>query len=203
VLATLRELDLERRTLVICFSDNGGILEKYPSNNGGLRGGKGETYEGGLRVPAVMQWPGVIPPRSVSAAAAAHFDILATTLDAAGLEVPESNGGHSVSGRSLMPHLRSGGQTPLADRYLFWDLYGKQAALHGPWKIVGNLPNHHGKFDRAVEDAERAQFELFNLVDDPHESRDVAAQHPHVYQDLKKRHVEWLRAASGVLADCR
>lgn len=197
LLAVLRELDLEQRTLVIYLSDNGGILDKYPSNNGPFRGGKGQTYEGGIRVPAVMQWPGTIPAATVSHADAVHFDIFATVLDAAGVTVPETNGSFKLSGRSLLPHLRSGGSTMLQDRYLFWDLYGKQAVLHGKWKLVGELPNHHGDFRRAASDAMDAQFELFDLQSDAGERRDLAAEHPDVCAELKRRHVAWLRACIG------
>jgi arylsulfatase A-like enzyme len=196
VLAALRELGLERRTLVVYLSDNGGILDKYPADNGPLRGGKGTAYEGGLRVPAVMQWPGVIPAGTVSHADAAHFDLFATILDAAGVQVPPANGGIAVSGRSLLPHLRSGGRTALADRYLFWDLYGQQAALHGEWKLVGELPNHRGDFRQAATDAAAAGFQLFNLEQDPGERHDLAAEYPAIHDDLKRRHVDWLRAVA-------
>jgi arylsulfatase A-like enzyme len=193
LLATLRELDLEARTLVICVGDNGALTDKYPGNNGPFRAGKGTTYEGGIRVPAVMQWPGVIPAGIVSSADAVHFDLFATILDAAGITPPDDNGGVKVSGVSLLPHLKSGGTSPLPERTLFWDLYGKQAALHGPWKIVAEMPNHHGKFDEALSAAETQQFELYNLADDPGESQDVAADHPDVYRHLKQQHLDWLR----------
>ncbi len=195
ILTALRELGLEQRTLVIYLSDNGGILEKYPSNNGPFRGGKGQTYEGGIRVPAVMKWPGVIPAGTVSHANAVHFDIFATILDAAGVAVPKTNGSYAVSGRSLLRHLRSGANTALPDRYLFWDLYGREAALHGAWKLVGELPNHRADFRRAVADATKADFELFNIEMDPSEKFNLAAEHPDVYADLKRRHVEWLGAS--------
>ena len=195
LLTVLRELDLEKKTLVIYFSDNGGILEKYPSNNGPFRGGKGEAYEGGIRVPAVVQWPGVIPPGTISEADACHFDVFATLLEAAGLEVPETNGGFPIGGQSLFAHLKSAGRTPLRERYVFWDLYGQQAALKGPWKLVGNLPNHRGDFERAARDAEAAEFELYNLKTDPGEQKNLAPEHPDIYQDLKRRHVEWLKKA--------
>jgi arylsulfatase A-like enzyme len=194
IVRTLRELGLESNTLVIFISDNGGILEKYPSNNGPLRGGKGQTYEGGIRVPAVMQWPGVIPSNTVSHVSAVHFDIFSTILDATGATVPEKNGSLPVRGVSLLPHLRSGGKAPLPDRYLFWDLYGDVGALHGAWKMVGEIPNHHGRFDRAVADAEKAQFRLYNLAEDIGEKNDLAATQPKIYQDLKARHLDWLRA---------
>ena len=193
VLKTLRELGLEKNTLVICHSDNGGILHTYPSNNGPLRGGKGETYEGGIRVPAMMQWPGMIPAGAVSRADAAHFDIFATVLDAAQIPVPAKNGHFDVHGVSLLPHARSKGATPLPDRYLFWDLYGQCGALHGKWKLVGEIGNHHGKFGNAVAMAEKTKFELYDLESDLGEKRDLAAERPEIYADLKKRHLDWLR----------
>lgn len=193
VLKTLGELGLEKKTLVVCVSDNGGILHTYPSNNGPLRGGKGQTYEGGIRVPAVMQWPGVIPAGTVSSADAAHFDVFATLLEAARVPVPAKNGRFAVHGTSLLPHAMSGGRTPLPDRYLFWDLYGQCGALHGPWKLVGEIGNHHGKFAQAVKEAESTPFELYNLAEDLGEKRNVAAEHPQIYADLKRRHLDWLR----------
>lgn len=196
ILKTLRELGLERNTLVIFHSDNGGILHTYPSNNGPLRGGKGETYEGGLRVPAAMQWPGVIPAGTVSAANAAHFDVFMTILDAAGIPFPQKNGPHPIRGLSLLPHAKSGGKVPLADRYLFFDLYGDCGAVHGDWKLVGQIENHRGRFDRAAAEAEKTKFELYNLKDDLGEKTNLADKFPDIYQDLKKRHVEWLRAAA-------
>lgn len=193
ILTALRELGLEQRTLVIVLSDNGGITHTYPSNNGPLRGGKGETYEGGVRVPCVMQWPGVIPPGSVSHADAVHFDLFCTILDAAGVPVPKMNGPYPVRGVSLMTHLRSGGTAPLPDRYLFWDLYGQCAALHGRWKLVGRIANHHGRFDAAVREAARTKFALYDLANDVGETTDLADREPEVYRDLKERHLEWLR----------
>ena len=193
VLKTLRDLGLEQNTLVICHSDNGGILHTYPSNNGPLRGGKGETYEGGIRVPAMMQWPGKIPAGLVSKASAAHFDVFATILEAAGQPVPKTNGKHPVQGTSLLPHLTSKAQTPLPDRYLFWDLYGDCGALHGKWKLVGQIGNHGGDFKRAADEAEKTEFELYDLDADIGEKNNLAKQQPEIYSDLKRRHLEWLR----------
>jgi arylsulfatase A-like enzyme len=193
ILKTLRELDLEKETLVIYHSDNGGILHTYPSNNGPLRDGKGTTYEGGIRVPAVMQWPGVIPPGSVSSATAVHFDVFSTVLEAAGISRPAKNGQYALQGVSLLPHLKSGGKLALPDRYLFWDLYGQVAAVHGDWKMVGEIRNHHGKFDQAVQEAAKTKFELYNLADDLGEKTDLSAKFPQIYDDLKVRHLNWLK----------
>lgn len=197
IVTLLRELQLEQRTLVICLSDNGGMIEKYPGNNGPLRGEKGTTYEGGIRVPAAMAWPGVIPPGLVSDAQAMHFDLFATILDAAGLEVPTHNGRHPLQGISLLPHLTSGGRTPLPERTLFWDLFGKMAAVHGSWKIVGTIDNHHGKWDQALAQIERTSFELYDLSRDIGEQHNVAAQHPEIAAELKQRYVAWFREATS------
>lgn len=196
VLATLEELNLTRNTLVVYLSDNGGITHTYPSNNGPLRGGKGNAWEGGIRVPAVMQWPGQIPAGSLSASDVAHFDLFATILDVAGIKIPGTNGPIMVEGKSLLDHIISGGKTLLPDRYLFWDLYGASAALRGPWKIVAHLGNHNGQFDKAAVTAEAAHFELFNLDSDLSEKRDLAASYPEIYTDLKNRLVTWLKLAS-------
>jgi arylsulfatase A-like enzyme len=193
LLKTLRDLDLESSTLVIYVSDNGGILHTYPSNNGPLRGGKGETYEGGIRVPAVMQWPGVIPANSVTQEGAVHFDIFTTILAAAGIPVPPKNGAFPVHGVNLLPLLRDPAKGKLADRYLFWDLYGDVAVLHDKWKMVGHISNHHGKFAKAAEESAGTKFELYNLDEDLGETTDVADRYPEIYRDLKTRHLEWLR----------
>jgi arylsulfatase A-like enzyme len=192
VLDTLDEVDLTENTLVIYLSDNGGITHTYPSNNGPLRGGKGESWEGGLRVPAVMQWPGTIPAGSVSKAAGVHFDLFSTILEVAGTDIPDTNGRLKFDGLSLLDHLKSGGKTTLTDRYLFWDLWGNQAAIHGPWKIVADTGNHNGNFDKAVTSAKAADYMLVNLEDDLSETTDLKAKHPKIYDDLKKRFVSWL-----------
>lgn len=194
VLETLEELELTQNTLVLYLSDNGGITHTYPSNNRPLRGGKGNAWEGGIRVPAVMQWPGTIPAGSVSTANAVHFDLFSTILEAAGIPIPATNGNLKTEGISLLDHLTSGAKTALPDRYLFWDLYGASAALHGPWKLVAHLDNHNGRFDRAAANAQAAAFDLFNLNSDRSESLNVATTHQEIYQDLKTRFIAWIKA---------
>jgi len=110
--------------------------------------------------------------------------------------VPEKNGPLPLRGVSLLPHLRSAGKTPLPDRYLFWDLYGDCGALHGPWKLVGEISNHRGRFDRAADEAAKTKFDLFNLKSDPTETTNLADKHPEIYNDLKSRHTDWLRSAN-------
>lgn len=196
LIALLKERGVDRSTLVIWVSDNGALEDKYPGDNGPLRGQKGETYEGGIRVPAVMSWPGVIPPGTVSHAPAAHFDIFATALAAAEVNVPKKNGAYAVGGVNLLPHLRSGGAEPLPDRWLCWDLYGDLGAAHGNWKIVGQIENHHGKWDEAIQQIEQTQFELYNLADDLGETRNLAAKQPERAAEMKRRYLDWFKAAT-------
>lgn len=196
VLDAVRNFGLEKNTLFIYLSDNGAMVDKYPGNNGPLRGAKGQTYEGGIRVPAVMQWPGVIPPGTISRANAVHFDLFSTVLDAAGIAVPERNGRRPVRGVSLLDHLRSGAARQLPDRTLFWDLYGKMAAVDGDWKIVAEIENHHGDFDRAIPAIEAAEFELYNLAEDLGEQKNLAGERPDICRQLKARYLEWFREAA-------
>ena len=196
LLEGLRRLDLEQRTLVFFLSDNGALEDKYPGDNGPLRGQKGLVYEGGIRVPAIASWPGAIPAGVVSDAPAMAFDVFTTCLTAAGVEVPSQNGRLPVHGVSLLEHLRSGGKAALPDRYLFWDLWGKLAAFHNGWKLVGQIENHRGRFAQAVPQIEAAKFELYFLPDDIGEEHDLAATHPAIAADLKRRLVEWFQRST-------
>lgn len=155
------------------------------------------TYEGGIRVPAVMQWPDVIPKGMVSDAGAVHFDLFATVLDAAGIEIPKMNGQHPVHGVSLLAHLRSHGQEDLPGRYVFWDLFGKMGAVKDDWKLVGTGPNHRGQFAEAIPAIEELQFELYKLDQDIGEANDLASQYPEIYNDLKSQLIDWFQRAKG------
>ena len=97
-----------------------------------------------------MRWPGVIPGGIVSDAYAVHFDLFSTILEAAGIDLPRSNGAYPLKGLSLLDHVKFGGKAPLPERLLFWDLFGKMAAAKGRWKLVGETPNHHGDFTKAA-----------------------------------------------------
>ena len=101
-----------------------------------------------------------------------------------------------MEGISLIDHITSGGKTDLPGRYLFWDLYGKEAAVSGPWKIVAHLDNHNGKFAKGAAAAMKADFELFNLDKDLGETHNLAQDYPEIYKDLKSRFVSWLKGAS-------
>jgi arylsulfatase len=174
LMSLLEELNLDDNTVVFFTSDNGtthlGEQADYEFFNsvGGLRGLKGSLYEGGIRVPMVVRWPGRIQAGAASHLPAAGYDMLATLSDIVTAEAPAS-----TDGISIMPTLmgRSGQQR--IHEYLFWDFagYGKQIGVRmGKWK--GIKPN--------IRDQADVPLELYDLEADPGEQMDVAAENPDV-----------------------
>ena len=192
LLGLLKELTLEENTLVIYFSDNGACLMtaetkgNYPGNNGPFRGGKGGTYEGGVRVPCVMRWKNQFPEGLVSNEVVMHFDVFSTVLEAAGLAIPKMNGRNPVHGISLMKYILSGGKEPLPERTVFWELTGKVAARKGKWKLVGSIENTRADWRQAAAQLRHADLELYDLERDIDESEDLREKHPKEYAELKR-----------------
>ncbi len=174
ILAELRRLDLDRRTLVFFTSDNGGYL-RYSggyhniSSNGPLRGQKGEVFEGGHRVPAIARWHGQIKPGRMTAETAMTFDLFPTLLELCGLPSHEQLDGVSLA--SLLA-----GESKLPRRALFWRMEDQKAVRRGPWKLVI---------------AEDTKPMLFNLDRDLGEKHDVATQHPEIVTNLLKSLATW------------
>ena len=159
-------------TLVMFVSDNGGQLN-VGANNGLLRAGKGTVYEGGIRVPAIARWPGVIKPGSVSEGVWLTMDIYPTLTEAAGVSVT-----HFIDGVSFLPVFVEPDHEP-AERLVFFSrregglrFGGKtiEAVRDGPWKLLQNSPY--------------APLELYHLLRDPLESTDVSEAEPEVYRRL-------------------
>ena len=156
-------------TLVLFFSDNGGI-PRVGSSNAPYRGAKLTVYEGGTRVAAAMRWPagGVAGGRKFDARIG-YIDVLPTLLSAAGVPLPRN-----LDGVDFLPAVR--GTTPLPQRPWFSYIHQNEdahAAVHlGPWKLVA-----HGDFF-AAQPASRPALELYNLDADPAEKNDVAAREP-------------------------
>ena len=147
----LRAEGLERDTLVVCTSDNGG--ERF-SDNWPLVGGKMDLTEGGIRVPWIAHWPAVIAPGSTSTQTCMTMDWSATMLDAAGATAAAS---HPLDGRSLMPLLRDA--TWRDDQPLFWRMNhrGQRAMRHGPWKYL-RVDGHDYLFNLEGDERERANL---------------------------------------------
>jgi arylsulfatase A-like enzyme len=132
VLATIREHGLEEDTLIFFISDNGGPTGQTTSNNGPLRGFKAQTWEGGIRVPWIVQWKGHLPAGKVDDRPVIQLDILPTALAAAGVEAkPE----WKLDGVNLLPYI-AGEKSEPPHQALYWR-FGKQLAIReGNWKLV-------------------------------------------------------------------
>ena len=177
IVGRLRELGLEKDTLVIFASDNGGYSVDHGgyvavSSNGPWRGQKGDLYEGGHRVPAIFSWPGRIAPHRTSDATVLTMDLFPTVMELAG--VPRPTGARASDGMSLVSHLVS--QTPLPERTLFWRRGDTRAVRRGDWKLVANR-------------AEAPQ--LFNLRSDPSEQIDLAARETERVSTLRLAFSGW------------
>jgi len=172
----LKETGLSKNTWLIFTSDNGGLSTLYrqnaPTSNGHLRAGKGWCYEGGIRVPLIIAGPGVAEPGRVVDEPAVSMDFFTTILNIAGVKHDPNDG------KNLMPLLKGEGETGRNE--LFWHY----PHYHGSaWKPGSALRKGDWKLVWFYED-ERA--ELYNLADDPGESRDLSATHTEKAGELKK-----------------
>lgn len=180
---TLSELALADRTVIVFTSDNGGLLggpQNPITRNLGLRAGKGSAYEGGVRVPLIVLWPGVTRAGSTSDVPVITADLYPTLLAIAGVPNPP---GHVVDGTSLVPALQ--GATTLNRADLFWHYphyhpggatpYG--AIRRDSWKLI--------------EFYEDDRLELYDLARDPMETRNLAAREPDRARQLRESLTEW------------
>ncbi len=174
LLKLLDELDLTERTVVFFTSDNGTTMLKpqvdyeFFRSVGPLRGLKGSVYEGGIREPLIVRWPGKVAAGSTSDLISAHYDLMATIAQIAGIQPP-----HDTDGISFVPTLVGKPAEQREHPFLFWDFagYGGQLAVRmGPWKGV----------KRSLKRNPDAKLELYNLVHDPGERQNVVDEHPDV-----------------------
>jgi len=203
VLDAIDLLGLSENTLVWFFSDNGGWLMKGAlgdgvdlklSNNGILRGYKGSLFEGGIRVPFMVRWPGTIP-------AAVHdwpvtmLDVLPTSLAASGVH-PEKQPS-PPSGMNILPYLKKGSaQPPVRD--LYWRQQHKNEYKHfatnvlrrGNWKLTINTKH-------SVPEAHKTK--LYNLEQDPSEQRNLAATEPEMLRSLQQALTAWIDTVPAAL----
>ena len=184
VLDALRELKLEGRTLVMFSSDNGPWLSKGKDGGeaGPLRGGKGSTFEGGVRVPTIAWWPWKIPPGSACDAVAGNIDLLPTFVRLAGGSVPADR---KIDGRDISSLLL--GQTKDAPRqaHFYYKGYKLEAVRSGPWKLaLGPQAEALGQ-PGGSPDSSGHGVRLYNLNAEIGERTNVAAQHPDVVQRLQ------------------
>jgi arylsulfatase A-like enzyme len=176
----LREWGMADNTLVLFCSDNGGLPEIEPDTVGGLRGHKASVYEGGVRVPAVIEWPAVIKRGRVTNYPADILDIFPTVADIVGL--PRGAMLDPIDGESLKPllmaELGSRGK-PIPIRY-----QRSGALVDNRYKLVAS--NVAGE-----------EFELYDLETDPKESRDISREQPLVFERLHKQYLAWSAAVDA------
>jgi arylsulfatase A-like enzyme len=183
VLDTLRELKLAENTLVIFTSDNGPWLIKGADGGsaGPLRGGKGSTWEGGMREPTIAWWPGKIAPNSSVDAVAGTIDLLPTAVALAGGSVPEQP---VIDGRDISPLLLGKTKTSPRDFHCYFSGYQLQAVRQGPWKLA--LVPQNETMARGIEpDADTREPRLYNLDVEIGERTNVAAANPAIVARLK------------------
>jgi arylsulfatase A-like enzyme len=188
VLAKLRETGQEENTLIFFISDNGGPTPSTTSQNGPLHGFKAQTWEGGIRVPWIVQWKGHLPAGKVDDRPVIQLDILPTALAAAGVETkPE----WKVEGVNLLPYL-SGGKTEAPHDALYWR-FGTQIAIRkGDWKLV-KAPGGGGAegAPAAGTIATTQGAQLYNLAQDIGEKTNLAEKEPAKVQELAAAWDEW------------
>jgi arylsulfatase A len=182
VLDTVREHGLAERTLVIFTSDNGPWLTQGTNAGtaGPLRGGKGGTFEGGVREPTVAWWPGKISAGTSSDATAANFDLLPTFVKLAGSKIPTDN---KIDGQDLSPLLLGRTKTSPHKAHFYFSGNALQAVRSGPWKLAV-APQSEGLGKPAPSQAEFRPT-LYNLDSDIAEKHDLAAEHPDVVKELR------------------
>ncbi len=185
ILGKLEALGIAGRTVVIFSSDNGGLLRS--TSNPPARAGKGSAYEGGVRVPLLVRWPGAAKPGSTSDAPVMSIDFFPTLLEIAGVAhgavdgesiVPVLKGTNSLRREALFwhyPHYHPGGATP----------YG--AVRAGDWRLV--------------EFYEDARAELYNLKEDPGEEKDLAAAMPEKAAAMRKTLHDWRRSVGAQMPE--
>lgn len=176
ILDTIKAKGLEDNTVVLFSSDNGPTYDRLGGSDSdffvssaNFKGLKGSLYEGGIRVPLIVRWPGKVKPGSVSDHPAAFYDLMPTFAQISGVKTPEG-----IDGISLVPELL--GQDQPEHDYLYWEFRaygGQQAVRMGGWKAIRQNMMR-------PRQPNAGKLELYNLKDDPSESKDVAGEHPEI-----------------------
>ena len=181
ILDKLVELKLDKHTLVIFTSDNGPWLTKGTDGGsaGPLHGGKGSTWEGGMREPTIAWWPGQVPAGSVNDAVAGTIDLLPTFVSLAGGIVPASP---VIDGRDITSILRGQSKESAREAHYYFSGYNLQAVRQGRWKLaLAPQPEGMGK----LTDTILTGLRLYDLDTEIGEQTNVATQHPEIVAKLK------------------
>lgn len=178
IIAKLKELGIDGNTIVIFSSDNGPHLEggadpDYFDSNGPYQGYKRDLYEGGIRVPMLVRWPGKVKAGSKSEHISAFWDFMPTVTEIIGAETPDN-----IDGISFLPSMLQK-EDQKQHNYLYWQFNekgGRLAVRKGDWKLI--------KYDVFIP--ENTTTELYNLADDPGEKSNLAVANPEKVSELFK-----------------
>ena len=185
VVATIDELELTERTLIVFCSDNGGFLGV--ADNRPLRSGKGFLYEGGIRVPLIVRWPGVAAAGAVCRTPVVLTDLYPTLITAAELKLRD---GESPDGENLQPLLSQTGESKRDALYFHYPNY----AWHSQNRLGGAIRAGNYKL---IEHYLDGSVELYNLADDLGEKNNLAAKMPKLAAELKQRLDIWLKESGA------
>lgn len=184
VLDALKEQDLEKETLIVFISDNGGS-PLTGANNRPLTGGKYSLWEGGIRVPLAISWPGTIAAGKVQNDYVSALDILPTLVEITGSKITDP----TIDGISLF--------RPEPDRLLVWKWQKTWAVRKGDWKLTNTNENHwksepSAQYIKPIRDD--LSLKLFDLFKDPGERIDLSAEHPEKVKELEDAYKAWIEA---------
>jgi arylsulfatase A-like enzyme len=219
IIDTIAELGIDDNTIVIFSSDNGGhgsfaeLTNNDPlggsdlTDNAPLRGGKCYLYEGGVRVPLIVSWPGVIPDGSRSDEPVAHIDFFPTCLELAGSlpsQLPMLQE-HPLDGKSVVPLLKNPQQAalhreyiafsyPVYDKGTHWRFTPAAAIRMGEWKLVEQFPGEETPGDGSC-------VELYNLSTDIGERRDLSKTMPEKASELQQQLMRWYEETGALLPE--
>ncbi|MBM1105030.1 arylsulfatase [Aurantibacter crassamenti] len=178
IMDKVADLGLADNTIIVFTSDNGphqegGADPEFFNSNGPLKGVKRDLYEGGIRVPMIVSWPGKVKPNSNTDHPSAFWDVFPTFSEIVALETPDN-----LDGISFLPTLLGNVEKQKAHDYLYWEFHekgGRQAIRKGNWKAV--------KYN--VFDPVNSKIELYDLSKDIGETNDVASEYPAIVEDMK------------------
>jgi len=189
--ALVKKIDdagLRKDTIIIFQSDHGHSTEGRAHHGGGsaghLRGAKFSLFEGGLRVPAVISWPGKLPQGAVRDQLAHGCDWLPTVAELVGIDPPPG-----IDGKSLVPVIRSA-DAPSPHKVLHWTHHGGWAVREGDWKLLHKVRDTGSKGSLSKQDK---QAFLVNLAEDETEMTNLADKHPDKVKHLRSLHEQWTK----------
>jgi arylsulfatase A len=190
LLDAVKNLGLEKETIIIFQSDHGHSTEERAFGGGGFagpyRGAKFSLLEGGLRVPAVISWPGTLPEGEERRQFAVSPDWFPTILDLCGVAQPV----HTLEGKSLVPLLMDNKQKS-SHQHFNWEMSGQWAVREGDWKLCNNVYDTTN-MKRVLEKGSK----LYNLAEDPSELKDLANENKDVVTRLTAIHEAWVKSLS-------